>query len=72
MPHVQSAPPMQAAEDATINVWTLPVGDQKIQSIFSTLWMHAMPTGVSFCGAGDNTLAVVALDTEELRLYKAT
>ncbi|KAG1655002.1 hypothetical protein FOA52_008411, partial [Chlamydomonas sp. UWO 241] len=42
----------------------------KARCIFSTNWLHAMPTGVAFCGTGADCIAVTALDTEEMRMYR--
>ncbi len=59
------------AEDATLAVWQLPsASSPKVQCLLSTCWMHASLTGVSFCGTGSNDVAVVAMDLEELRVFK--
>jgi WD40 repeat protein len=58
-----------ASEDATLNVWSLPMKEPKVQCLFSANWMQGLLTGVAFCG--DN-VAAVAFDAEEIRLYKCS
>lgn len=48
--------------------YPLPPG--KARCVFSTNWLHAMPTGVAFCGTGADCIAATALDLEEMRLYR--
>ena len=63
------------AEDGTIAVWSLPLrpGSSSSDKAACLLnWMHAMPTGVAFCGPSDSDVAVVALDNEELRVYRTS
>ena len=63
------------AEDGTIAVWSLPLrpgSSDKAACLLSANWMHAMPTGVAFCGPSDSDVAVVALDNEELRVYRTS
>ncbi|GAX80237.1 hypothetical protein CEUSTIGMA_g7675.t1 [Chlamydomonas eustigma] len=61
------------SEDATVNVWTLPLGNgiKGSTNLLSALWPNAMPTGIAFCGPSDCDIAVVALDNEELRVFRA-
>lgn len=44
---------------------------QQATCLLSVCWLHAMLTGVSFCGPTYSDLAVVAYDTDEVHLYKA-
>ncbi len=44
----------------------------KAACLLSTNWMHAMPTGLAFCGPSENDVAVVAMDNEEVRVYRAS
>ncbi|EFJ46699.1 hypothetical protein VOLCADRAFT_118068 [Volvox carteri f. nagariensis] len=58
------------SEDCSLGVWGLPIGGAKAECLLSVCWMHAMLTGVAFCGANSDDVAVVAYDTDEVHLYK--
>lgn len=60
------------AEDCTLNVWALPIGGAKGDCVLSVCWLHAALTGVAFCGPTSDDLAVVAYDTDEVHIYKAS
>lgn len=38
--------------------------------LLSVCWLNAMLTGVAFCGPSCNDVAVMAYDTEELRVWR--
>eukprot|EP00201_Polytomella_parva_P000635 CAMPEP_0175079598 /NCGR_PEP_ID=MMETSP0052_2-20121109/24914_1 /TAXON_ID=51329 ORGANISM="Polytomella parva, Strain SAG 63-3" /NCGR_SAMPLE_ID=MMETSP0052_2 /ASSEMBLY_ACC=CAM_ASM_000194 /LENGTH=259 /DNA_ID=CAMNT_0016349951 /DNA_START=191 /DNA_END=973 /DNA_ORIENTATION=+ len=59
-----------SSEDATVNVWTLPIGGNRAENLLSVAWLNAPITGVTFCGPNNNDIAVVAYDTEEIYYYK--
>lgn len=59
------------AEDATVAIWTLPVKGKKIECLLSHNWMHAQVAGLAFCGEKNASLAVVAQDLEEMKLFPA-
>ncbi len=40
------------------------------ECLLSVCWLHAMLTGVAFCGPSADDVAVVAYDTDELHVYK--
>ncbi|GFR46250.1 hypothetical protein Agub_g7799 [Astrephomene gubernaculifera] len=59
-----------AAEDGSLHVWALPIGGAKADLLLSVCWMHAVLTGVAFCGPTSDDVAVVAYDTDEVHVYK--
>ncbi|PNW71180.1 hypothetical protein CHLRE_16g694402v5 [Chlamydomonas reinhardtii] len=60
------------SEDCSLGVWALPIGGAKADCLLSVCWMHAALTGVAFCGAAGDDVAVVAYDTDEVHVYKYT
>lgn len=38
--------------------------------LFSACWLHALLTGVAFCGPTNDDVAVVAYDTDEIQIFK--
>ncbi|GIL74642.1 hypothetical protein Vretimale_2281 [Volvox reticuliferus] len=58
------------SEDCTLGIWALPIGGAKASCLLSVCWLHAMLTGVAFCGPTSDDVAVVAYDTDEVHVYK--
>lgn len=63
---------LTSAQDGTAAVWALPDdagSDQEVTVVKSVLWQNGMITGASFCGASLRSIAMVAYDWEEIRIW---
>ena len=41
----------------------------QVESLLSVVWDDAMVTGVAFCGEGEGSVAAVAYDVDEIRVW---
>lgn len=61
---------LTAARDGTAAVWGLPHdAEGEVSVVKSVLWQNGMITGAAFCGPSRKSIALVAYDWSEIRVW---